>query len=74
MNTQQLIAEVDLLPVEERARIVEHLLESLTMDTPGNLEAWIDVARQRRDEIQSGRVQAVPAEDVFQRFSDRFGK
>ena len=71
MNAEQIIAEVAMLPIEQRAQIVESLLESLTPPDTENDQAWLDVARIRLDELRSGRVQSVSGEAVFNRIFDR---
>jgi putative addiction module component (TIGR02574 family) len=52
------------LPTQERAKLAQRLLESL--DEVPEAEAdqlWMDVAVQRAEEIDSGAVQLVSAED-----------
>lgn len=61
------IAELALnLPVDERARLVRQLLESL--DTPRSEEAellWQEEAARRADQIDRGEVSLVPADEVL---------
>lgn len=71
MNAEQIIAEVALLPIEQRAHIVESLLESLTPPDAENDQAWLEVARARLDDLRSGRVQPVSGEAVFDRIFSR---
>lgn len=74
MKTDELIDEVISLPVEERARVVDRLLQSL--NPPGEVDitaAWVEVARRRLGELQSGAVQAVPGEEVFAAIRQRYG-
>ena len=39
----------------------------------GHVVAWLALARRRLDELRSGKVQAVPGEEVFERIRNRFG-
>ncbi|MBI1748242.1 MAG: addiction module protein [Acidobacteria bacterium] len=74
MKTKDIIAEVISLPVEERAMVVDLLLKSLN---PPELEIdkkWAAVAKRRLEEIRSGKVEAVPGEEVFKRIWNRFSK
>ena len=63
---EQLTAEVLQLPVEARALLADRLVESLDsadLDTIQRL--WTAEAIRRRDEIRSGRVEAIPGEQVL---------
>ena len=74
MKTKDIIAEVISLPVEERAMVVDFLLKSLN---PPELEIdkkWAAVAKQRLEEVRSGKVEAVPGEEVFKRIWNRFSR
>ena len=53
------------LPPKDRAFLAERLLDSL--DDAEIEQAWIDVAKSRRDEVRSGKVKPIPAEDVYRR-------
>lgn len=53
------------LPPEHRAYLAERLVESLE---EADLEQrWAGEAIRRRDEIRSGRVKPLPAEEVYRR-------
>jgi putative addiction module component (TIGR02574 family) len=74
MNTQQLIAEAIDLPVEERARLVDSLLSSLNHPVAGVDRQWLQVAQRRLEEIKSGTVTPVSADEVFAKVWNRFSK
>ena len=66
-NTARLIDEVSVLPIEDRIVVVDSLLRTLN---PRNTEieaAWVEVAERRVDDLLSGRVKAIPAEEVFEK-------
>jgi len=71
-RSEELIKEVEALPIEERLKIVDSLLRSLNPPDSEIDRQWIAEARRRRDEIRSGKVQPVPGEQVMQRLRDRF--
>ena len=71
MNTIELIHEASSLPVDERARIVDSLLQTLNPVDDENAAKWVDVAHRRLEEIDSGRVQAIPGDQVFARLRQR---
>ena len=59
-------AEALNLSAEERARLADRLLASLTQD--GEIEeAWAAEVERRIAEIESGRAQTVPAADAIAR-------
>ncbi|MDX8405546.1 MAG: addiction module protein [Mariprofundus sp.] len=74
MNTKQLIDEAVLLPVEERALVVDSLLRSLNQPESEIDKKWATLATRRLAELKSGSVDAVPGQQVFERIWDRFDK
>lgn len=69
MTREQLEAEVLQLPVEERARLVESLIQSLDDDSEHE-RLWAVEIERRWAEIRSGAVKTIPAEDVFRDAED----
>jgi len=61
-----LVDEASVLPVEERIFVVDSLLRTLNSINDDIDEAWGAVAERRREELRSGRVQGIPAEEVFE--------
>ena len=54
------------LSAKERARLAERLISSLDEAAdPQNETVWLEEVERRLDELESGRVRAVPAEQVF---------
>ena len=64
-TVKNLAETVVLLPPKARAYLAERLLESL--DEAGSEQAWIAESKRRRDEVRSGKVKPVPAEEVYRR-------
>jgi putative addiction module component (TIGR02574 family) len=63
----KLEAEVLKLPPEQRARLAERLISSLDQSAdPDSEELWIREAERRLEELESGRVEPVPAERVIE--------
>ena len=71
MRIQELIDEASALPVDERAHVVELLLQSLNPTDSAIDEQWAEVARARLAELESGDVEAVSGEEVFRRIRSR---
>jgi putative addiction module component (TIGR02574 family) len=74
MKTNALMDEIISLPMEERARMAEALLQSLNPQDDATTAAWLTVADRRRREIASGQVQTIPAEQVFERIRQRHAR
>lgn len=58
------------LSPEDRARLVERLLESLEPRSPVQT-AWLQVARSRRQEVRAGKVAMVPGDGALARVKAR---
>jgi putative addiction module component (TIGR02574 family) len=71
MKTNALMDEIISLPMEERARMAEALLQSLNPQDDATTAAWLAVAERRRNEVASGQIQTIPAEQVFERIRQR---
>jgi putative addiction module component (TIGR02574 family) len=72
MNTKQLIDEAVSLPVEERAFVVDSLLRSLNQPESEIDKKWAAEANRRLAELRTGKVQAIPADEVFAKVWKRF--
>nr|QLG20499.1 hypothetical protein [uncultured bacterium] len=74
MKVTDLMTEAASLPVEERARLVDSLLQTLNPPDEANTSAWLAVARRRLDDLDTGRVKAIPGEEVLERVRRRLGQ
>jgi putative addiction module component (TIGR02574 family) len=77
-SLKQLQAEALELSSVERRALIEVLSASLDGDgddeSPEEIEnAWADEIRTRLEEYRAGRVQTVPADEVFARLRREFG-
>ncbi|MDA3798210.1 MAG: addiction module protein [Kiritimatiellae bacterium] len=72
LATKEIIKEVECLPVEERAIVVDYILRTLNPVESEIEKAWIDTAKRRLLELRSGKVQAISGDDVFERVRKRF--
>jgi putative addiction module component (TIGR02574 family) len=72
MNTKQLIDEAVSLPVEERAFVVDSLLRSLNQPESEIDKKWAAEANRRLAELRTGKVQAIPGDEVFAKVWKRF--
>jgi putative addiction module component (TIGR02574 family) len=53
------------LPESDRAKLAFELLESL--ENAPSTESTLDTVKRRAAELESGKVQPIPADDVFQK-------
>ena len=65
MKTKELIAEISDLPVEQRARIADLILQTLNAPDPDIDLAWIQEVEERVEEYEKGKVELIPAQEVF---------
>lgn len=64
--TDKLLEEALLLPADERASLVEKLLQSLNLPNEAEVDRlWIEEAERRVSQIEAGEVEVIPGEQVF---------
>ena len=67
-NIEELAKETMQLDIEDRALLAGKLLLSLDEPTSSEVERlWLDEAERRLEDYRAGRVQGIPADDVFRR-------
>jgi len=72
MKASTIEEEALALPLQERAKLVERLLESLDTLPEQEAEAlWLDVAERRAREIDEGQVHLVTPEELERRVQSR---
>jgi putative addiction module component (TIGR02574 family) len=60
------------LPATQRAELAHFLLRSLEPEEDGWAAAWQEELGRRLEEIRSGQVVGVPAEEVLNRLRERY--
>jgi hypothetical protein len=59
------------LPAESRAQLADLRVESLDADDLGHIDRlWVAEAKHRRDEVRSGRVEAIPGDEALLQVRD----
>ncbi len=72
MNASTIEEDALALPLQERAKLVERLLQSLDDLPEREAEAlWLDVAERRAREIDEGKVQLVTPDELERRVQAR---
>ena len=62
----ELRSEINALAQEEKEQLLTELMVELGGPLDPEIEkAWIEEARRRMAELDSGKVEAIPAEEVF---------
>jgi len=71
--TDKLLEEALLLPADERASLVEKLLQSLNLPTEAEVNRlWVEEAERRVSQIEAGKVELIPGEQVFARIRAKY--
>jgi putative addiction module component (TIGR02574 family) len=72
-STKTIAAEVEKLPAEQQAELVDDILARLLAPVVPSIEAaWRSEIGHRLDAYESGDMAAYPAEDVFARLREKF--
>lgn len=74
LNTREILEQIESLPVEGRAQIIDSLLRTMNQPDPEVDAAWAKEAQRRLEDLRSGRVEGIPAEDMFAKARERFEK
>ena len=72
MKVKDLISEVESLPVEERAMVVDSLLRSLNPSESEIDKKWAALAQRRLEDIRTGKIETVQGEAVFTKIRKQF--
>lgn len=66
LTLDQLAEEAMQLPNDQKTALIEKLMESMEpYDADEILNLWCIEAKRRLAEIESGQVQTIPAEEVY---------
>ena len=74
MTVEQIEAEVLKLPEHARVELLDRLMRSLAETAatePAVAEAWTQEAIRRDEEMESGHIAGIPAEEVFEELRNK---
>lgn len=74
MTVEQIEAEVLKLPEHARVELLDRLMRSLAETSatePAVAEAWTAEAVRRDEEMESGHIAGIPAEEVFEELRNK---
>jgi len=72
LNANQLLAEVDSMPLDLKTKLIDKLLRSLTPHSETIDTLWKQEIDKRTDAIEPGTVSLVNRNEVFQKIQKRF--
>jgi putative addiction module component (TIGR02574 family) len=73
-DTRKLEKQAQGLSPEERAQLAMALIESLDQGCDEDVEElWLDEAERRLEEYRTGRIEAIPANEVFEKIEKKLG-
>lgn len=72
--TIDLFSMAEALPIDEKSRLVERLLDSMYPNQSEIDELWKIEAERRVEEVRTGNVIPIPGDQVFNEIRERFGK
>jgi len=70
-DAEELLKKVLALSPEDRAELAFYLIDSLDPMAESALEAWNDEIARRIEELDSGKVQTIPWEEVRRQVTAR---
>jgi len=73
-QTAELFEMAEMLPIDEKALLVDRLLDSMFPRQAEIDELWKIEAERRVEEVRTGKVKTIPGEQVFAEIKERFGK
>lgn len=71
MKTEELLAEISDLPVEERAKIADGILKTLNRPNPEMDARWMEEVERRAKEVESGEVEMISGEEFQKRRKEK---
>ena len=66
MKTKELKAEISNLPIDQRAKMADYILQTLNQPDPEIEEAWKTEVQCRKKQVETGEVALIPG-DQFDR-------
>ena len=71
LKQEQLLDEIDILPIDLKTEIVDKILASITPPNNEIDQLWIKEVNKRKQEIDSNSVTLIDGDEVFKKLSQR---
>jgi len=73
MTKRQIIEAAKGLKLDDRMDVVDELVASVTSDEQREIDkAWEEEIERRIDDLESGKVEAIPGEQVFAQLKAKY--
>lgn len=72
LNKNQLLDEIELLPIDIKTKIVDKILSSLNPIDKSIDDLWIEEAKNRKNQIELDKTQIINGDEVFKKIAKRF--
>ncbi len=72
INTNQLLSEVDSLPLDLKTKLIDKLLASLNPTQESVEKLWKKEIDARITSIESGKIDLIDGDDVFEKIKNKF--
>jgi hypothetical protein len=71
LKQEQLLEEIDILPIDLKTKIVDKILASITPSNTTIDALWIKEAHKRKSDIENNNVTLIEGDEVFKKISQR---
>ena len=71
-NQKELFEEIEVLPLDIKAKLADKILRSLNSLNNATDELWIQEVLKRKEEIENGSVNLIDGEEVFNKIKQKF--
>ena len=72
LNANQLLNEVESMPIDLKTKLIDKLLQSLSPRSESIEALWKQEIDKRSDAIESGKVSLVDGDEVFLKIQKRY--
>jgi len=74
LDTNQLLSQVDFMPIDLKTKLIEKLLSSLNPHSEIVEELWKQEIEKRVQILDSGTITPIDGKEVFQKIKNRLSK
>jgi len=71
VKQEQLLEEIDILPIDLKTKIVDKILASITPTSSHIDTLWTQEANKRKNDIENGTVSLIDGDEVFKKISQK---
>ena len=71
-SQKELFEEIELLPLDIKAKLADKILRSLNSINSETDKLWIQEVLKRKEEIENGSVKLINGEEIFNKVKQKF--